>query len=498
MGEVQPYIYKSPPYAHQDVCFMRSRDLSIFAILFEMGAGKSKVAVDTAAYLHSRGRIDAMLLVAPNGVHSKWLQEDFPFSWPDWAQYKGAVWEAGNKKAEQACEDLLKPGPHLRVLCMNVETFSTKRGFEFALRFLKSTDALMVVDESSRIKNPEAKRTINICKCGDYAKYRRILTGTPLSNSPFDLYSQFMFLDTAIFGQSYYAFKSQYAEILDRNDPFVTNLMKAKNLKFAPQIVEKDKKTGKAKYKNLDKLKKIIEPYSMRVTKEECLDLPPKIYQTRYFKLPPAHRKAYDQLKTKLKLELKSGEKLTVMHKLTLMLRLQQLASGFMATDTGDLIHLYADPKENPRVIALMDSMEDIQEGGVIIWCRFIEEILMLKKVLGDEAVVYYGDVNSADRLEAKRQFQSGEKKYFLGNTATGGIGINLTEAATVVYYTNDFSYENRKQSEDRAHRIGQEHDHVNYIDLVCEESCDVIIVRSLHNKEELADFVMDLEEWLE
>jgi SNF2 family DNA or RNA helicase len=497
--QLEPYIFKTPPYEHQERCFYASRDKEIYAILFEMGAGKSKVAVDTAAYLHSKGRIDAVVLIAPNGVHTKWLAEDFPLSMPDWNPWKGAAWEAGNKKAEQACEDLLKPGPELRILCMNVEAFSTKRGQEFAKRFLQATDSLMIVDESSRIKNPDAKRTISICKLGDYAKYRRILTGTPYSNSPFDIYAQFMFLDPSILGQSYYAFKAEYAEIIPKDDPFITTLMKKNNLKFAPQLVAKDKTTGKAKYRNLDKLKKLIEPYSMRVTKEECLDLPPKIYQTRYFKLPAPHRKAYDQLKAKSKVELTSGEKLTVMHKLTLMLRLQQVAGGFMPTDDRDLIHLYSDPKENPRIQCLMDTLEDVkeEEGGVIIWCRFIEEIKLLKRLLGDEAVEYYGDVSNADRVEAKRAFQAGEKKYFLANVATGGIGINLTKAATVIFYSNTFSYEDRKQAEDRAHRIGQIADKVNIIDLQAEDTCDGIIVRALRNKEDVANYMTDME-WVQ
>lgn len=493
----QPYVYKSQPYAHQDKCFLMSRDREIFALLFEMGAGKSKPTVDTAAYLHSKGRIDAMLLIAPNGVHSKWLAEDFPFSWPDWAAYKGAVWEGGNKKSLERCEALFKPGPELRVLCMNVEAFSSKSGVEFAKRFLQATDCLMVVDESSRIKNPDAKRTEAICKLGDKAKYRRILTGTPISNSPFDLYAQFMFLDPSIMGQSFYAFKAEYAEILDKNDPFVQGLMRKNNLRFAPQMVAKDKDTGKPKYKNLDKLKRLIEPYSMRVTKEECLDLPPKIYQTRYFKLPPPHAKAYEQLRVKSKLEMTNGDKLTVMHKLTLMLRLQQVSSGFMPTDDQKLVHLYPDPKDNPRIQCLLDSLEDIQEGGVIIWCRFIEEIKMIKSLLGNEAVVYYGAVSNDDRLEAKRAFQAGEKKYFIGNVATGGIGLNLTKAATVVYYSNTFSYEDRKQSEDRAHRIGQEAEAVNYIDIQAEQTCDQHIIRALRNKGDLADYMTDLEEWV-
>lgn len=486
-----PYIFKTKPYKHQEECFYLSRDKQVFAELFEMGAGKSKVLVDTAAYLHGNGRIDAVLLIAPNGVHTKWLAEDFPLSMPDWNPWKGAAWEAGNKKAEAACEALLSPGPQLRILCMNVEAFSTKRGAEFAKKFLQCTDSLMCVDESSRIKNPEAKRTINICKLGELAKYRRILTGTPYTNAPFDIYGQFMFLDPSILGQSFYSFKAEYAEIIPKTDPLITRLMQKNNLRFAPQLVAKDK-DGKPKYKNLDKLKALIAPHSMRVTKSECLDLPPKIYQTRYFKLPPAQRKAYDQLRAKAKVELASGDKLTVMHKLTLLLRLQQVAGGFMPTDDQRLIHLYSEPKENPRIQALMEVVDEVQEepGGVLIWCRFVEEIKMIKEMLGDDAVMYYGDVNTDDRKEAIRAFQAGEKKYFISNTDTGGIGLNLTAATTEVFYSNTFSWEDRMQAEDRAHRIGQTGERVNIVDLQAEDTCDKIIITALHHKGQMAEYM--------
>lgn len=486
-----PYIFKSKPYKHQEKVFHVSRDRECYGLLFEMGTGKSKPIVDNAAYLFSCGRIDSVLLIAPNGVHSKWLKEDFPLSFPDHIEYRGAVWEAGNKKAEQSCEDLFKTGAFLRVLCMNVEAFISKRGVELAKRFLLATECMMVVDESSRIKNPDAKRTEAICKLGEKAKYRRILSGTYISNSPFDLYGQFMFLDPSILGQSFYSFKAQYAEILDKTDPLVTGLMRKNNLRFAPQIVAKDKVTGQAKYRNLDKLKQLIAPHCMRVEKKDCLDLPEKIYQNRYFKLPPAHRKLYEQLRDKAKLELQTGDKVTVMHKLTLLLRLQQLTSGFVPNDEGDLIHLYDDPKENPRFATLLELLDDL-EGSTIIWCRFVEEIEIVKRLLGEEnCYVYYGATSTADREEAKVGFQEKRRKYFLGNVQTGGIGLNLTAAQNVVYFSNTFSYEDRKQSEDRAHRIGQKDD-VNYFDLLAEDTCDNMIVRALKTKANIADYMND------
>lgn len=489
----QPYIYKTQPYDHQRECFERSRDMEAFGILFEMGAGKSKVVVDTSAYLHSHGKIEAVLLIAPNGVHRKWLEEDFPFSFPDWAQYKGAVWQAGNKVAMQECENLFKAGSHLRILCMNVEGFSGVSGVEMAKRFLNTFDCMVVIDESSRIKNPDAMRTKTLLKLSDKAKYRRILTGTYISNSPFDAYAQFLFLDSDIFSQSFYAFKAEYAEIVDKNSPMIQAIMKKSGSRFAPMIVAKDK-NNKPMYKNIDKLKALIAPYSMRVTKEQCLSLPPKIYEKRHFKMEPTQQRMYSQLKEKMKTEL-LDVKLTVLHKMTLMLRLQQVSSGYMPTDSGDLLHIFEDPKKNPRIKTLLDSLEDI-EGSVIIWCRFVEEIKQIKEVLGDDAICYYGAISQENRRDALIEFRSGNKRFFVGNVATGGIGLNLTQATTVIYYSNTFSYEDRKQSEDRAHRIGQTADRVLYIDLQATGSIDEKIIQALLVKEDLATFMNDLGNW--
>lgn len=484
------YVYKSQPYKHQHECFIRSRDLEYFGILFEMGAGKSKVAVDTAAYLYSLGRINSVLLIAPNGVHRKWLEEDFPLSFPDWSNYKGAVWRATDKKARDSCEELFSPGEYLRVLCMNVEGFSGVSGVDIAKRFLNSTDCLMILDESTRIKNPSAKRTQTLMKLGDKAKYRRILTGAYIENSPFDAYAQFQFLSTDIFSQSYFAFKAEYAELLDKDDRLMKNIMAKSRARFTPQVVAKDP-AGLPKYRNLDKMRQIIAPHCYVVTKAECLDLPPKIYEKRFFKLDDKQRKIYDQLATKSKAEFEDAT-LTVLHKMTLLLRLQQITAGYMPVDGGGMVNLFNDPKDNPRVKCLLETLEDI-EGSVIIWCRFVEEIKQLEKVLGDDCVVYYGEVSTEQRHENKQIFMDGTRKYFVGNAQTGGIGLNLTVATTVIYYSNTFSYGNRAQSEDRAHRIGQEAEKVLYIDMEAEDTVDIKLVKALSMKKDLSTFMLEM-----
>lgn len=485
------YKYKSQPYEHQHECFMRSRDEEIFAILFEMGAGKSKPTVDTAAYLYSLGRINCVVILAPNGVHKKWLAEDFPLSLPDHIETRTAVWEAGNKESMAACEKLLDTGECLRVFCANVEGMSYSALPAFLKRLLLATDAMVVVDESTRIKTPSASRTKQLMKLKPMMKYRRILAGDAVVNSPFDLFAQFGFLDESILGHSFPVFKSEYAEMLDKNDPLVTAIMRKTKARFAPQIAAKNP-DGTAKYRNLDKLKEIISPYSMRVTKAECLDLPPKVYEKRYFKLDAYQRKLYDQMTEKARYEL-NDVTVPVMHKLTLMLRLQQLASGYLPDEEGKVIDLFKDKHdENPRVKALVDAVEDV-EGSVIIWCRFQDEIRTLMKVFGDNAVPYYGEIDTKDRAENLERFKNGEVKYLIGTAASGGIGLNLTRAATAIYYSNTFNAGQRWQSEDRCHRIGQEAESVLYIDLEAENTIDAKIINALRLKKDLSDFMLDL-----
>lgn len=484
------YVFKTQPFAHQKTCFDVSKDAEIFAILFEMGAGKSKVIVDNAAYLYSLGRINCLVVLAPNGVHKKWVNEDIPLSMPDHIEYKAAIWEAGNKKALQDCEDLFKTGDHLRILCANIEGMSYDALPKYLGRLLNATEAMVAVDESTRIKNPKSIRVKKLDKLKRMMKYRRILAGDAVVNEPFDLFSQFGFLSEDILGHSFPAFKNQYADILPPNDPKVIGIMRKTKARFAPQIIAENP-DGTPRYKNLDKLKALIAPYSMRVKKEDCLDLPPKIYEKRYFKLEPKQRRMYDQLEKEFKFQM-GDETVSVMHKLTLALRLQQLANGFYVDNDGTTRPLFDDYEENPRIQALRDALEDIT-GPVIIWCRFRAEIEMISKMLGDEAVMYYGDVDTETRQKNMTLFREGKKRFFVGTAQAGGIGLNLTISSTAIYYSNTFNAGDRFQSEDRCHRIGQDADKVLYIDLEAEDTIDSKIIAALRYKKDLADYMLDL-----
>lgn len=490
--ETLDYVYKSVPYAHQHEHFLLSRDKEYWAILFEMGCGKSKVAIDSAAWLYSLGRINCFVVLAPNGVHKKWLLEDIPFSLPDHIEYEAAVWEAGNKKSMDACEKLLRPGNHLRVFFANSEGLSYAKLPAFLSRLLNATDTLFVVDESTRFKNPTSGRTKALMKLKNLTKYRRILAGDAVLNSPFDLFSQIGFLDEDVLGHSYPAFKAEHAEMLSPTDRLVVELMRKNNLRFPPQIPATNP-DGSVRYKNLDKLKSRIAHFSSRVTKAEAIDLPPKIYSTRYFKMPPKHRAMYDRLASEFLYEM-NDVTIGVTHKLTLALRLQQLTSGFISDGNGGVIDLYADDvSQNPRIQLLNEVIEEI-DGQIIIWCAFVDDIRNIVKSLGKENVAtYFGEDSPTAARNNLDAFRRGEKRFFVGTAKKGGIGLNIVNAATAIYYSNTFNFGDRGQSEDRCHRIGQTSDKVVYIDIEAEDSYDQKIVASLRKKKNLSAYMLDL-----
>tara|TARA_R110000782_G_scaffold84056_1_gene164213 strand:- start:2 stop:1093 length:1092 start_codon:yes stop_codon:yes gene_type:complete len=363
---------------------------------------------------------------------------------------------------------------------MNVEAFSTKKGVEFAYKFLRSHKTLMAVDESTTIKTPTSKRTRAIITLGKHAVYRRILTGSPVTKSPLDLYSQCAFLNENLLDHtSFYSFRNRYAHMVDRN--------------FGGRRVQII-----SSYKNLNELEEILKVFSYRVQKKDCLDLPKKIFINRIVELSQEQKNAYSTMKSAA-LALLKGKMTTAPHALTQLMRLHQITCGHLKSDDGTITNL----KHN-RIEELVDVLSEM-EGKVIIWANYIhdiEEIVKrIKKEYGDDSIVqYYGATSSDDRQKAIKKFQdpNSSVKYFVGNTQTGGYGITLTEASNVIYYSNSYDLEKRLQSEDRAHRIGQKKS-VTYVDLIAEKTVDEKIIKALRNKINIASTIMGdtLEDWI-
>jgi SNF2 family DNA or RNA helicase len=464
-----------------------------FGLFMEQGTGKTWTILADAERLYAAGKIDALLVIAPKGVHTNWVRREIP------THMEGAIiaraWASGmGKRARAYVDEILKPREEgepvpLRVFAINIDALNTKDGLDFARRFLLCTKAMITIDESSRIKNPEAGRTKAIMKLRPLAKVARIATGTPITNAPMDVFSQMEFLESGLLRTtSYRAFTAEYAELMSPNHPMMKEMIRRNPKAAYAQMVMKNS-DGSPRWKNLDRLQNLLEPHTFRVLKKDCLDLPPKIFKQVYFELGPSQMKAYELLKKEFRIEIEDGSVLTVAE-LAALIKLQQITSGFvMQPKNGGLLYVGDD---NPRMKALLEIMEDAPKK-TIIWARFKEELRNVSATLtaaGYKVVEYHGDVNAADRETAIDRFQNGDADVFVGQPQSGGIGITLTAAELVVYYSNDFNLETRLQSEDRAHRIGTKKN-VLYIDLVASGTIDEGIANALRRKSGMASTIL-------
>ena len=474
------YKFKTQPYEHQLKALTMSWDKEYFAYFMEMGTGKSKVLIDNIAMLYDKGKINGALIVAPKGVVGTWYLNQIPDHLPDHIEHKNVLWKPNiTRKQNLRLKSLFETGTDLHILIMNVEAFSTTKGCEFAKKFLDSHRTLMAVDESTTIKNPDAKRTKNICNLSILSKYRRILTGSPVTKSPLDLYKQCDFLKEELLGHgSYYTFRTRYA------------IMKTE--KFGGKSVQ-----IVVGYRNLDELSEKLRPFSYRVLKDDCLDLPDKIYMKRTVQLSSEQKKVYEQMKQMALAEM-NGKMMSTATVLTQLMRLHQITCGHFTADDGSIQKI----KSN-RLDELMDVLEEI-EGKVVIWAHYqndVETIVEhLKKKYGDNSIVdYYGRTRPENRQSNIDKFQKDEGcRFFIGTPATGGYGITLTQASNVIYYSNGYDLEKRMQSEDRAHRIGQKKS-VTYVDMIADDTVDEKIVKSLRKKVNIATQIMgeELKQWI-
>ena len=475
------YKFKTKPYAHQITALEKSWQKDEYGYFMEMGTGKSKVLVDNVAMLYDKGKINSALIIAPKGVYRNWLSQEIPEHLPRHIDHKTVLWTAlTSKTKDKEYRQLFEIDYDLHILLMNVEALSTKKGVEFAGKFLRCHKALMAVDESTTIKNPTAKRTKAILTLGKQVKYRRILTGAPVTKSPLDLYSQCAFLNEHLLGfTSYYTFRNRYAQMIERN--------------FGGRRVQ-----IVASYRRLDELAETLKAFSYRILKEDCLDLPPKIYMKREIELSDEQKKAYMTMKSMALAQVK-GKLATAPHVLTQLMRLHQITCGHFKADDGTTKNL-----KNNRMSELLDLLEEI-EGKVIIWANYVYDIKQIVKTIsqeyGEDSIVqYYGAIESKKRQANIEKFQDPKSKvrFFIGNPQTGGYGITLTAASNVIYYSNGYDLEKRLQSEDRAHRIGQKNS-VTYIDIIARKTVDEKIVKALRKKINIASVIMgeELKDWI-
>jgi SNF2 family DNA or RNA helicase len=477
------YEFKSEPYKHQLDTLKSSAHRNLFALFLEMGLGKSKILLDNAGMLFEEGKISGLLIISPKGNLSNWDVHEINKHLPERIERNVVVWQPNHtQKWAYEFEKMVKNDSDgvLNIFLVNVEAFATVKACKFVEEFLVTHDAMMAIDESTTIKNPKAKRTKHLIKLAPLADFRRILTGFPITKAPLDLYSQCYFLSPNLLGfSSFYAFQARYA---------ITHNKHMGRHSFQ-QIVG---------FQKLEELQESIKDFSIRKVKEECLDLPPKVYTRRLVELTDEQKKAYGTMKREALMVL-NDELFSTMNMLTQLMRLQQVVAGSLRNEEGETIVL-----KNNRVQAVLDLLEETS-GKVVIFAVFRTDIEELEKAIankfGTGAVAsYYGKTPQDERQKIIDKFQDPESelRYFVSNPQTGGRGITLTGASTMIFYSNSYDLELRVQAEDRIHRIGQEHS-CTYVDLVSEGTVDEKILKNLLSKVKISNEVLgEVRNWFE
>ncbi len=478
------YEYHTEPRNHQREFLERTCELPFHALFWEMGSGKTKVMIDNISYLYLEGKIDGALIVAPNGVDLNWLVDEIPkHCRPDILKqsriFRFSSKKSGTKKhKEQAKWNLEHVG--LAWLIMSYDAFMTDAGKETALKFLDKRQVFYLLDESAAIKTPGAKRTMRITRTAYRAKYRRILDGYPTPKGAFDLYSQIKFLDEDFWKR--YSWDSptmfrNYFGVFESRHNYGTG-------------TDYELLLG---YRNLEELNTIIKPISSRVLKQDVLDLPPKIYQPRYFELSKEQREFYDQLAEEYKIWLDKETLVTANLAMVRMLRLQQISCGYIPIGEDEPVHVI--PGKNTRLALLEELIETTSENPekTIIWATYNLDIKLITELLtkhNRRFVTFTGATSDDDRIAAKKAFQEGHAEYIVATQGAMHRGHTLHAAKRVIYYSNNFNLVHRKQSEDRAHRDGLLHP-VVYIDLLGVNTIDRSIMLNLCGKMDTGDVIL-------
>lgn len=506
--------FKTRPFPHQLEEWNRSRDAHSRAIFWEQGTGKTWLAINTAAHLFREGKIDAVVVVAPNGVHRNWVTEEIPRHLPEdvMRRTRSLVYrtdKATTRWHQEECEAALAH-QGLSWVAMSFDAVVTdpimdrdkdtgsrrtiwRGGKKFLWDLLSTRRVLYIVDESRRIKNPKADRTKVVVKSGRHAPYRRILNGTPVPNGPFDLFPQLQFLDERFWEQhglgSWAAFRAYFGK-------FKRAQVRNKNGK----LVEFDQLVD---YQNLDILNRIVDTIGTRVLKEDVLDLPPKVYTRREFDLTDSQLKVYRSIRDDFMAMLSDGKMVSAPLAITRLLRLQQVASGFVASDDGEpAVDL---GKVNPRLDLVLEIAEDLPHKA-IIWTKFRRTVDKIMDALGSRAVRYDGVVDEDARGRAVSAFNSGDVQFFVANQQTACEGLTLLgdqareamSCKTAIVAEHTFDLAVRLQLEDRNHRIGQNFS-TEYIDVCGAGTIDRHIVSALREKFDVAQQITGdrVKEWL-
>jgi hypothetical protein len=502
------YAYRTAPFPHQHAEFEATRDREHWGLWWEMGVAKTKVVVDTASYLWMTGKIDGVLVMAPSGVHTQWVDDQIPEHAPLQVldSLDRFVWytsKAGNKGFQAEWQRFLKRprAAGLSVMTMTYDSLMTEAGAHAAKAFLTGRRVMLVLDETTVIKTPGAKVTKRVLAMAKYAPYRRVLNGTPGTDSPFEFYSQVKALNPdawkALGIADSQAFQTYFGVFEKRQLKEPRTITGNGGRKW--QMTHFDHLVA---YKNLEDMARIVLAHGSRLLKRDVFpNLPPKLYSKVYFELTSKQRKAYNDLRDEYRTWLSGGDLVTAELAIVRLTRLSQICSGYLPVDGDDEPTALVDPKDNPRIKLLEDVIADIP-GKFIVWAKYnvdIDLISALLRRLGIVHVTWDGRTSEEDRRTGKHRFVEGDARAFVAKaSSSAGRGLNLQVADTVVYYNNSFVADDRLQSEDRAHRPGIHHP-VKYIDLIAQDTIDQKIVDALRKKRETAAVVTgdSLADWI-
>jgi SNF2 family DNA or RNA helicase len=486
--------FKTTPYAHQKVALYLGRDLTEFAYLMDQGTGKTKTIIDDVAHNYRNGRINAFLIISPNSVKTNWVDCDedeknpdqITVHMPDDVPVIKASYFSNPSRTQQAALDKVFKAINLKsqalvILSLNVESLYLERVQKMLQEYCHKRDVFCAIDESTRIGRHSAKRSKVAHNLRKVTKVRRIASGTPVIKSPLKAYSQFYFLNPNIMGiPTFTEFQARYAIVRGQHNTPVS-------------------------YTNLDELRSKIAGCSYRVTKEQCLDLPPKVYVKRMIPLTPEQNRLYQQMRREAIVAIQKTQRMVDGHVyieatnvMVQMLRLQQIVAGYLPLideDTGKQSGVIKIGNSMPpKIEETLDLMESCEDEKVIIWCKFKFEVREMCDALARAGITYVkfdGDTSEQERIHARQAFQSDPAlRCFVGQIQTGGIGLNLFAASQVVYLSNPFATEDRVQSEDRAHRIGQTRS-VTYTDLISPKTIDERVLDVLRANKRVSEMVL-------
>lgn len=483
------YVYKRPPREHQRRALLLSWNKKYFALLMEQRTGKTKVVIDNSAYLFQLSHIHTLIIISINGVHRNWVDNEIPLDMPDSTPYESFFTrDSFTRRQEYQYDKTLRADGKLSVFAFHIEAFSTASAvralFERALG--DGCGVMLAIDEATRIKNYSAARTEYMIKEGHRAEYRRILTGTQAPEGrPDELFAQYKFLNESILG---------YDTITSYRSHFCC----------MPEIQIADGSGGKKDRRiivpgcrNADELKALIDPYSYRVRRNDCMDLPPKVYKRHPVSMTREQKRIYNELNSEYITEFR-GKTLTAALAITRALRLQQILCGWWPMEEEDLIdgETWKNIREintgdNPRMKAIDDILEDNEDRKIIIWARFRPDLQVLSNKLGKRAVSYHGGIKSDKRAANYKAFREDpDIQFFLANQSCAGYGLTLPMATLHAFHSNDFSLQNRTQAEDRSEGDESRRESTLIIDLETPGTIDTKIIRQFKQKKNFADLI--------